>query len=258
MAFSARDTEHASDVSEKSTPLTSAHIRLFGVWVLGDHRCRVIRRFLGRRGSRPIRILDLGCGSFSVNIFHTYFRDCVYWGVDRNSVRADAEITGHHPLDRFDALDLDTQTIEHIPDASFDVVCASHVLEHLREPVEVVHQAARKLRSGGIIYLEYPSRQSLTLPSMPGTLNFFDDPTHRTPPDTPAIVSELESNGCIVLRSGPRFAFRRALASLPIGLAAIVLTGSPYGPAFYDAFHFADFVVGRKKGIAVKSNPARL
>jgi hypothetical protein len=37
---------------------------------------------------------------------------------------------------------------------------------------------SRKLKPGGLIYVEIPSIHLLVLPSMQGTLNFCDDETH--------------------------------------------------------------------------------
>ena len=53
-----------------------------------------------------------------------------------------------------------------------------HVIEHLHNGDKVLEGLLTKLRSGGVIYIEYPGIRSTRLPSMRGSLNFSDDPTH--------------------------------------------------------------------------------
>jgi SAM-dependent methyltransferase len=47
------------------------------------------------------------------------------------------------------------------PDASFDVVILSAVLEHLYNPVETVREVARILRPGGAVFIDVPNERAL-------------------------------------------------------------------------------------------------
>jgi ubiquinone/menaquinone biosynthesis C-methylase UbiE len=48
-------------------------------------------------------------------------------------------------------------------DASFDLVAASDVIEHVQSPARFVEEAARVLRPGGLLFLATPNRYSLGL-----------------------------------------------------------------------------------------------
>lgn len=83
----------------------------------------------------------------------------------------------------------------------FDLVVASHVLEHVVKPVQLFGELVRVCKPGGKIYIESPSDRSVTVPSSRdpedhAVLNFWDDPTHVRP-WTPAGFYRLAiSYGC--------------------------------------------------------------
>lgn len=83
----------------------------------------------------------------------------------------------------------------------FDLVVASHVLEHVADPVKLFGELARVCKPGGKIYIESPSDRSVKVPSSRdpedhAVLNFWDDPTHVRP-WTPAGFYRLAiSFGC--------------------------------------------------------------
>ena len=83
----------------------------------------------------------------------------------------------------------------------YDLVVASHVLEHVTKPVNLFGELVRVCKPGGKIYIECPSDRSLTVPSSRdpedhAVLNFWDDPTHVRP-WTPAGFYRLAvSYGC--------------------------------------------------------------
>ncbi|NJP07624.1 MAG: class I SAM-dependent methyltransferase [Chloroflexaceae bacterium] len=52
-------------------------------------------------------------------------------------------------------------------DDRFDLVVASHVIEHLRDPVAFFGECVRVCKPGGLIYVAAPSERSLLLPGMP-------------------------------------------------------------------------------------------
>jgi SAM-dependent methyltransferase len=124
--------------------------------------------------------------------------------------------------------DLDVEPIP-FPDDSFDLVVASHVLEHVRQPLALVQECVRVCRPSGIIYLEAPSERSLFLPGMPfwhddfRSLSFYDDPTHLGRPWTPQAFYRLAKHlGCRPLEARHYVIWRHRLL-LPSLLVYAVL-----------------------------------
>ncbi|MFN8693952.1 MAG: class I SAM-dependent methyltransferase [Holosporales bacterium] len=98
-----------------------------------------------------------------------------------------------------------TQAID-APDDYFDIVVASHVIEHVHNPIHLFSELARVCKPLGIIYIEAPSDRSLTIRSDPkihrhSFYSFWDDPTHIRP-WTPAALYRLAiSHGYIPLET---------------------------------------------------------
>jgi SAM-dependent methyltransferase len=107
------------------------------------------------------RMLDVGCGS---GWLADHFDD--YTGVDGSpeAVRAATEKGRNVTL-----ADVD----ERLPfeDARFDGAIVKDLLEHVRDPVAVVHEVARVLRPGGLVFASSPDAQRWV----------WDDYTHRRP-----------------------------------------------------------------------------
>lgn len=94
---------------------------------------------------------------------------------------------------------------------SFDAIVCAHFIEHIKDPESLVLWAARKLRKGGRIYLEWPSANSLTLPprtelerlGVPLIISRFDDDgTHQVLPDGDVIADALRNSGFAIESRG--------------------------------------------------------
>jgi SAM-dependent methyltransferase len=80
----------------------------------------------------------------------------------------------------FDVAEADAvQWLESRPDASLRGITAFHVIEHISftDLVRLLHQAHRTLAPGGLLILETPNPENLTV----GACSFYLDPTHRRP-----------------------------------------------------------------------------
>jgi SAM-dependent methyltransferase len=139
------------------------------------------------------RVLDVGCLNFR------------QYNLSINLGRADLHHSGVDYMDLSDAIpdkfifrqaNLDNAPIP-FEDDTFDMVIASHIIEHLKDGISFAKELIRVLKPGGILYIEAPSERSLWLPSMPYdrdkffSLSYYDDPTHQMRPWSPQAFYRL-------------------------------------------------------------------
>ena len=104
---------------------------------------------------------------------------------------------------KFHAVDRTKRTIP-IEDDTFDLVVASHVLEHVTDPLDLFCELVRVCKPGGKIYIETPSDRSLNIkssnrPDSHAFFSFWDDPTHIRPWPPAALYRLAVSYGCTPL-----------------------------------------------------------
>lgn len=151
-----------------------------GDFLFVPERIPLFREAIGRGK----RVLDLGCRSGALTRHFLDGNNVVGLDIDRDAL-AKAKALGIEPL----AADVEEPLP--FPDASFDVVVAGELFEHLRFPDAVVGEALRLLRPGGVIVGSVPnafriqSRLRFLLGRPPE-----DDPTH-VHMFSPAAVREL-------------------------------------------------------------------
>jgi len=195
-------------------------------------------------------VLDVGCWDY------TFLRHCETLGVTGlKHSGIDRESAWQPPPEgySFAQIDLDSTRFP-FPSESFDAVVASHVIEHLKNPMQLMDEIFRVLKWGGLLYLECPSDRSLWLPSMPfkheefRSLNFFDDPTHIGRPHTPQSLYRLfRMYGAEVLESRYLVSGRVRLA-LPkaLFLALLRRDAALLEHAMWWAIGFAVYGIARK------------
>ncbi len=114
---------------------------------------------------RPLEALDVGSGAGSR----------LRWGVLQNLVHVTAVdplldvyavLLAHHGLDRLPgagvgrAIAATAESLDqHVAPSSFDLVFCSNALDHVEDPPAVIGQMARVLRPGGLLALEFFSRE---------------------------------------------------------------------------------------------------
>ncbi len=220
-------------------------------WFAYPHRLAAIRPFVG--APHP-RVLDIGCGNHSPKTTKRYMPDCIYHGVDNRRWNRDDE--DDRLIDRFFDIDLDSPgCLAQIPGGYYDVVICSHVLEHLCRPYDLVGALVPKLASGGVLFIEVPSRRSLKLPRaargwlcVRGCLNFADDETHKTMVDLERVTDILRESGLDARDPATSVLWRRILL-LPLYLvAALAVKGFVPASLLWDICGFARSVtaVARK------------
>lgn len=91
-----------------------------------------------------------------------------------------------------------------LPNDGADVVIASHILEHLQEPLAFMQELSRITRPGGVIWIESPSelsalREASSDPEDHSFSSFWDDPTHVRPWSPGALYRLAISCRCVPL-----------------------------------------------------------
>lgn len=196
-------------------------------------------------GRQKIIILDVGCGNHSPQLTKFWLPACVYHGLDKdqfyNNDPADIEL-----MDAFYQVDLVNPDFAEIPNNHFDAIIMSHVIEHLNNGEEVLSDLLPKLKANGILYLEYPSLKSTKLPSMRGTLNFYDDPTHCRLYNQKELYNFLMERKLKIIKGGTRRDWMLILLTPIRALFDLVRYGYVNGSVFWDITGFANYVVAQK------------
>jgi SAM-dependent methyltransferase len=152
----------------------------------GPERETLFRRYVGGPGRR---VLDLGCRDGALTQAYVEGNEVVGVDADREAL-AEAERLGIET--RWADLD---QPLD-FADASFDVVVAGELLEHLRDPERLVAEIRRALRPAGTFVASVPNAYRLK-----GRLRFLvghapeSDPTHLqmfSPADVRALLAGFE------------------------------------------------------------------
>ena len=189
--------------------------------------------------------MDIGAGNHSATKIKNVFPQCEYHGVDLerdyNNSEEDFKL-----MAGFYEMDLTRLNMSSIPDNYFDGIWMVHVIEHLYNGDEVIKHLLPKLKKGGFIYIEYPGQKSTTLPSMYGTLNFKDDPTHVRVYSVKEISELLKNENCSTLKSGLR---RNGwfIMAMPFRIIFSWLRGKKLqGNIFWDLLGFAEYVWAKK------------
>lgn len=204
-------------------------------------------RFLPNKfKQQTFNLLDVGAGSHSATKTKGQFPLCNYFGIDitKEYENDDADFKA---MSGFYQMDLTALNFSEIPDGFFDVIIMSHIIEHLHNGDKVIEGLLPKLKSGGYIYIEYPSQRSTKLPSMKRTLNFYDDPTHVRIYNVKEISTLLEHNNCTVLQGKTR-RYWPYIALLPATIVSETIKyGFVPGGVFWDVTGFAEYVFAQKK-----------
>ena len=190
-------------------------------------------------------VLEVGIGNNSPKIFKHYYPDTIYHGLDKDlSYNLDQESI--RLIDKFYKLNLEEDSLNIIDNDIYDFVIIAHVIEHIMNGETVINDLSKKIKSTGYFYIEYPTKNSKYFPSMKGTLNFFDDATHKRFYNISDIISILQANGFKIVRSGVKRDFLRILGIPYMIIKSLITLGYVRGSVFWDILGFAEYILAQK------------
>lgn len=194
-------------------------------------------------------ILDVGCGNHSPSITKYWYPECEYHGIDITPEYSNDE-QDRRMMDRFYLMDLNDSDLSELEDNYYDAIVFAQVIEHLKDGAGKLAVLIRKLKPGGYIYVDFPSRRSMSLPHAKNTLNFFDDPTHVRFVDIVEVVNTLIANDVRVISAGTLREWKRVsigIFSLPFQLVTYLMSGQMDGRAMAHLLGFTSYVYGVRK-----------
>jgi ubiquinone/menaquinone biosynthesis C-methylase UbiE len=157
------------------------------------HRNKFIKK-INQKGA----LLDVGCGNNSSYDIKTICPDVFYVGIDIG----DYNQTKPNLADQYVITTPEefAKTISNMA-STFDTVVSSHNLEHCNDREKTLDAMIKVLKSGGYLYLAFPTEKSVNFPGpRNGTLNYYDDPTHKnTPPNYDKTIKKLLENNMQII-----------------------------------------------------------
>jgi 2-polyprenyl-3-methyl-5-hydroxy-6-metoxy-1,4-benzoquinol methylase len=147
-------------------------------------------------------VLDVGCATGYIGMALDA-RGCRCWGIDRDAAAVAAAEPWYEDIR---AIDLDECAELPWPEHVFDVVLAADVLEHLRDPDEVLRLLRRHVRPGGRLIVSLPNvaHVSVRIPLLFGRFEYgrtgILDETHVRLYTFETARELVESEGFIVER----------------------------------------------------------
>lgn len=151
--------------------------------------------------SKESRILDVGCGNNSPFQVKSVLPNSNYTGIDIG----DYNQTKPNRADNYilTSPEMFADTVAKF-DEVFDAVISSHNLEHCNDRYATFEAMLGATCVGGRIYLSFPSERSVDFPPRAGTLNYFDDPTHKgQPPEFDRLLALAKQRGFETLFATP-------------------------------------------------------
>jgi SAM-dependent methyltransferase len=206
------------------------------------------KRFYCHFSKSAFNMLDVGCANNSTSLVNFWFPKVKYFGLDE--IEFDKKSPERKLMNGFFCIDLEKiERLEDVPDNFFDAIVVSHVIEHVGNGLAVLAILCNKLKPTGYIYVEYPSARSLKFPHMRGTLNFNDDPGHKSLYHTADIILVFSDKKVNMISCGLKRDWVRVFLTPVVCVYQKLRYGFVYAGALWDLAGFADFVWGRKEDV---------
>jgi len=173
--------------------------RLEGLYrriALRDHVAFITRASSGLQQNRPVRLLDVGCGSGTLlGLLRRKGFDVI--GFDA-SHEAAAVAKASHNVNVVTGWRLQDGNFA---DSAFDVVSLFHVVEHVAEPRELLLEVRRLLHSRGKVILQVPNIESWQFKVCGIRWHGLDVPRHVINYSTRSVQRLLSDSGFRVCRT---------------------------------------------------------
>lgn len=206
------------------------------------HKFHVFKDIIG---NKKLNVLDVGCGNHSPSETKLNFKNIVYHGLDLE-VNPNYFESDKSSIEKMFISNLDDLDLKEIENNYYDVIIMCHVIEHLHNGEKVISLLNSKLKKNGYFYIECPSPNSVNLPSMQGTLNFFDDVTHVKIYSIDTIINVLKNETVVISSGVVRSFFNLILIPYKI-LKSKISRGYIRAYILWDFFGFANYVLFQKK-----------
>ncbi|MDD5361701.1 MAG: methyltransferase domain-containing protein [Ignavibacteria bacterium] len=195
--------------------------------------------------SGGINVLEAGVGNDSPIMFFKYNKGYIYDGLDKTK-DCNLSLRSIGLINKFYILDPENDDLNSLANSYYDYLVIAHVIEHIENGEKVIERLAEKIKIGGVFYIEYPAEKSAKFPSMKGTLNFYDDPTHKRFYKIDVLKDILIKSGFEILKSGIKRDFFRIIGIPYMVVKSIFVHGYVRGSAFWDLLGFAEYIVARR------------
>jgi len=148
-------------------------------------------------------LLDVGCGNNSPFKTKIINNSLIYTGLDIGDYnQTTPNLADKYILSTPEEFAL---TISKMTN-SFDAVISSHNLEHCDDRQATLIAMLDSIKVGGRLFISFPSERSVEFPSRGGTLNYFDDPTHKLkPPSYAEVIQTIISKGFEIQFQSPNY-----------------------------------------------------
>ncbi len=211
--------------------------------MLEQYKYKFAKRFINQDN---VRVLEIGIGNDSPINLKKVFPYAEYYGVDKD-LNYNLSEKSLNSIHKFYQADLEKDSLIEIPNNFFDYVIIAHVIEHIDNGEEIIKELTKKVKSGGGFYIEYPRKASAKFPSMKGTLNFYDDPTHKRFYEIDKLKEILAAEGFQIIKSGTKRDVSRIVGIPFMILKSLVTLKYVRGSVFWDLLGFAEFILGEKE-----------
>jgi hypothetical protein len=175
------------------------------VLALRKPKFSIVLDLVERRGLSAFSVLDVGIANNSQVEWMEVFKNTArYDGIDCVRPSGFLDDAGMHGDTAccFYEVDLNCSRPCEFINRKYDVICVSHVLEHLLSPYSLVLDLLELLNPNGFIYLEYPNLASIQK-SWVSSYYFYGDSTHVQPVNTSLVIEALRGMDAQILDFGP-------------------------------------------------------